>query len=104
VIHAGSQAGDLLPAERLADTGYADAELLVNGRREYGAGLVRPTRAGYRRRAGAGDGFAAGGFRLDRERQRMTCPEGHQSGGRTPAVDGGHDRVIEVEFSGPPPG
>ena len=99
VIHTGLQAKDLLPAEHLADTGYVDAELLVNSRQEYGVDLVGPTRADYHWQARAGDGFAAGDFRVDWEQQRMTCPEGRQSSGWTPAVDRGHNQVIKVKFS-----
>ncbi len=47
VIHAGLKAKDLLPSKHLADTGYVDAELLVQSQREYGVDLVGPTRGDY---------------------------------------------------------
>jgi transposase len=79
VIHEGLAAKGLLPGMHLADTGYVDAELLVRSRRDYGVDLVGPTRADYHWQAGAGEGFAAGDFRVDWERQRMTCPEGRRA-------------------------
>jgi hypothetical protein len=68
------EAKGLLPGKHLADTGYVDAELLVNGRQQFGVDLVGPTRARHHWQAGAGAGFAAGDFRVDWERPRLTCP------------------------------
>jgi transposase len=99
VIHEGLQAKDLLPCKHLADTGYVDAELLVQSREEYGVDLVGPARADYHWQASAAEGFAAGDFRVDWEQERMTCPEGRQSSGWSPAVDKGHNHVIKVKFS-----
>ena len=99
VIHEGLQTKGLLPLKHLTDTGYVDAELLVNSRQGYGVDLVGPTRADYHWQARTGDGFAAGDFYVDWEQQRMTCPEGRQSSGWTPAVDKGHNHVIKVKFS-----
>jgi transposase len=98
-IHEGLQAKGLLPSKHLADTGYIDAELLVQSREKYGVDLVGPTRADYHWQASAAEGFAAGDFRVDWERERMTCPEGRQSSGWSLAVDKGHNRVIKVKFS-----
>jgi transposase len=99
VIHEGLEAKGLLPGKHLADAGYVDAELLVKSRQEFGVDLVGPTRADHHWQAGAGAGFAAGDFRVDWERQRLTCPEGRHSSGWTPAVDGRHNEVIKVKFS-----
>jgi transposase len=65
LIHAGWQAKDLLPSKHLADTGYVDADLLVQSRQEYGVDLLGPTRADYHWQASAAEGFAAGDFRVD---------------------------------------
>src|SRR5262245_56308898 len=100
VIHESLQAKGLLPSKHLADTGYVDAELLVQSQQKYGIDLVGPTRADYHWQAGAGQGFAAGDFRVDWQEQRMTCPEGRLSSGWSPAVDKGHNHVIKVKFSG----
>jgi transposase len=99
VIHEALKAKDLLPDKHLADTGYVDAELLVQSQQEYGVDLVGPTRADYHWQANAAEGFAAGDFHVDWEQQRMTCPEGRPSSGWSPAVDKGHNQVIKVKFS-----
>ena len=43
VIREDFQAKDLLPGEHLVDTGYIDAELLVQSKERYGLDLVGPT-------------------------------------------------------------
>jgi hypothetical protein len=98
-IHEALRSKDLLPGQHLTDTGYLDAELLVNSQKEYGVDLVGPTRPDYRWQARAGDGFAASDFQVDWEAQRVTCPEGRLSIGWTEAVDRGHNDVIKVKFS-----
>jgi transposase len=98
-IHEALQAKDLLPGKHLTDTGYLDAELLVNSQKEYGVDLVGPTRLDYRWQAQAGEGFAAGDFQVDWEVERVTCPEGRVSIGWTAAVDRGHNEVVKVKFS-----
>jgi hypothetical protein len=69
VIHEDLQTKELLPGKHLADTGYVDAELFVRSQQKYGIDLVGPTRADYHWQAGAGQGFAAGDFRVDWEEQ-----------------------------------
>jgi len=98
-IHQALRDKDLLPGKHLADTGYVDAELLVDSQQEYGIDLVGPTRPDYRWQAKAGEGFAAGDVRIDWEGEQATCPEGRTSTGWTPAVDRGHNEVIKIKFS-----
>jgi hypothetical protein len=87
------------PGQHLTDTGYLDAELLVDSQQQFGVDLVGPTRPDYHWQARAGEGFAASDFQVDRESQRVTCPEGRLSVGWTEAVDRGHNAVIKVKFS-----
>jgi transposase len=98
-IHQALQAKDLLPGQHLTDTGYLDAELLVDSQKDYGVDVVGPTRLDYRWQAQASEGFAAGDFQVDWEGERVTCPEGRLSIGWTAAVDRGHNEVIKVKFS-----
>jgi len=98
-IHQDLQDQDLLPGKHLADTGYVDAELLVNSRQEFGVDLIGPTRSDYKWQAKAGAGFAASNFTIDWDGQQATCPEGHASTSWTPAVDRGHNDVIKIKFS-----
>lgn len=98
-VHRALQSKGLLPGKHIVDTGYVDAELLVASRDEYGVDLVGPTRPDYKWQAKAGNGFAAGAFRIDWDSQHATCPAGRTSTSWTPAVDRGHNRVIKVKFS-----
>jgi transposase len=76
-----------------------DAELLVDGREDFGVDLVGPTRPDYRWQAKAGEGFAAAAFRVDREGGRVSCPEGRLGIGWAAAAGRGHNDVITVKFS-----
>ena len=78
-IHQALRDRDLLPGKHLVDTGYVDAELLVDSRREFGVDLVGPTRLDYKWQAKAGAGFASSDFTIDWEGQEATCPEGRTS-------------------------
>jgi transposase len=98
-LHRALKAKELLPGKHLTDTGYVDAELLVDSRKDYGVELVGPTRPDYRWQAQAGEGFAASDFQIDWEAERVTCPAGRASIGWSPAVDRGHNEVIKVKFS-----
>lgn len=81
------------------DTGYLDAELLVESQKDYGVVLVEPTRPDYKWQARAGTGFAVEHFTIDWLNQEATCPEGHTSSGWTPAVDRDHNDVVMNKFS-----
>jgi transposase len=98
-IHQALQDKDLLPERHIVDTGYLDAELLVQSQKDYGVVLVGPTRPDYKWQARAGTGFAAEHFTIDWLNQEATCPEGHTSSGWTPAVDRDHNDVIKIKFS-----
>lgn len=98
-IHAALKGKDLLPERHLVDTGFLDAELLVESQRNFGVDLVGPTRADYKWQAREVTGFDAAKFRIDWERQQATCPEGHTSISWSPAVDKRTNEVIKIKFS-----
>ncbi len=95
-IHRALEGKGLLPGRHLVDTGYLDAELLVNTKRDFGVDLVGPTRRDYRWQARAGKGFDAASFTVDWERKKLTCPEGRKSLSWTPAVDNRHNEVVRT--------
>jgi len=97
--HRALRRKGLLPAQHLVDTGYLDAALLVETRRDFGVDLVGPTRGDRRWQAQAGKGFAAEAFAVDWEAQRVTCPSGARSASWTPAVDNRGAAVVKVKFS-----
>lgn len=98
-VHADLKARDLLPSPHLVDTGYLDAQLLVESRANYDVELFGPTRADYHWQARAGEGFDAEHFSVDWDRQRATCPAGCTSLSWTPAIDKRDNEVIKVKFS-----
>jgi transposase len=98
-IHEALAAKDLLPSRQLVDTGYVEARLLVQIRRDYEVDLYGPTRSDYHWQSQAGHGFDAGSFLIDWEKQQATCPEGKKSLSWTPAVDRGDNQVIKIKFS-----
>jgi transposase len=98
-IHASLQARDLLPSVHFADTGFIDAELLVESAQRYQVDLFGPVRENYRRQAREGQGFAGQDFAIDWDARRATCPAGCQSMSWTPATDKRRNPVIQIKFS-----
>ena len=78
-IHDALAAKELAPSEHLADAAYVSAGHLVTARERYGIDLVgppRPDQSWQKQQEGA---FHATDFTVDWERQRVRCPEGHES-------------------------
>jgi transposase len=76
-----------------------DAALLVESKAEYGVDLLGPTRADYRWQARAGQGFAAGDFKIDWRSRQATCPAGKTSLSWSDAIDNRTNEVIKIKFS-----
>lgn len=98
-IHAALKTRDLLPAQHLVDTGYLDANLLVQSQQEFGVDLVGPTRPDVKWQAQEDTGFTAQDFQIDWTQQTATCPAGKTSSSWTPAVDSRATEVIKIKFS-----
>jgi transposase len=98
-IHEGLAQRELLPSIHLTDTGYIDAELLIESERRYQLDLLGPVRGDYHRQAQEGNGFAAADFLIDWETKRATCPASQTSISWTPAVDRSSNPVIKIKFS-----
>lgn len=98
-VHEDLQAKDLLPAVHLVDTGFLDAELLVESQRKYGVELLGPTRKDQRWQGRAAEGFGAESFVVDWERRQAICPQGHASVEWVPRIDNRGNDSIYVRFS-----
>ena len=98
-LHEALQSQDLLPSVHLVDTGYVDAERLVESKRDYGVDLYGPARRDCKRQAHEAKGFAADQFRIDWEQQQAICPQGCTSNNWTPAQDRSGNPVIKIKFS-----
>ncbi len=98
-IHAGLERKELLPAEHIVDTGYVDAQLLVESQQNYSIDLVGPTRKDSHWQASQNAGFDASHFLIDWEHQLATCPQGHTSSSWAPGIDNRTNEVIKIKFS-----
>jgi transposase len=98
-IHAALQQRGLPPGTHIVDTGFLDADLLVDSQNDYGVDLLGPTRLDYHWQAREGTGFDAQHFQIDWAQQHATCPAGKLSTGWMPAVDNRGNAVIKVKFS-----
>jgi transposase len=98
-IHAALQQRGSLPGTHIVDTGFLDAELLVESQEHYGVDLLGPTRRDYHWQAREGAGLAAQHFQIDWNQQHATCPAGKASISWTPSIDNRDNPVIKVKFS-----
>ena len=98
-IHDRLAAKGLLPAEHFVDSGYVDAGLLTSSRRDHGLSLEGPVRGVSSRQTRAGQGYSLPHFRIDWDREQVTCPQGKTSVyWRTLRLADGTPR-IQVQFS-----
>jgi transposase len=79
------------------DTGFLDADLLVDSRNNYNVDLLGPTRLDYHWQAREGAGFDAQHFQIDWDHHQASCPAGKTSISWTPAVDSRRNAVIKVD-------
>jgi transposase len=99
LIHEALKEKNLLPQIQFVDTGYLDAELLAESKKNYGVDLYGPTRPDYRWQARAKQGFGMQDFEIDWDRKKAICPEDHESVEWTPFVDNRGNDVIRLKFS-----
>ena len=97
-IHAALEQRGLLPGTHIADTGFLDADLLVDSRDDYGVDWLGPTRLDDHWQAREGAGFDAQHFQIDGDHHQASCPAGKTSISWTPAVDNRGNAVIKVKF------
>lgn len=79
VVHTSLQKRALLPCEHLVDKGYTDSEGLVRSTRDYGVNLTGPVATDPSWQARTREGFDQSQFRVDWDRQVVTCPQGKAS-------------------------
>jgi len=98
-IHEALQRRGLLPRTYIVDTGFLDAELLIESQAHYGVDLLGPTHLDDHWQARAGAGFDAQRFQIDWNQEHATCPGGKTSISWTPAIDNRDNPVLKVKFS-----
>jgi transposase len=77
-IQKSMQAKNLLPARHLVDTGYVDAQLVIESSRKYGIELFGPMRLNPSWQSREG-GIDAAQFQIDWDKKQAQCPLGNQS-------------------------
>ena len=75
-IHNHLADHNLLPSEHIVDTGYVDAELIVNSRHKHNIDLVGPVQTDTSWQAKEGQGFDTSSFLINWEEKTTTCPRG----------------------------
>lgn len=98
-IHQALAAHHLLPQTHVVDTGYIDAQELVNSQQSWGVDLFGPTRKDYHWQARDGTGFAAERFAVDWQKKSATCPAGKISSSWSPVEDRRGNPVIKIKFA-----
>lgn len=98
-IHAALAFHDLLPQKHVVDTGYVDAQELVQSRQNYDVDLFGPTREDYHWQARENSGFAASHFDIDWLHECATCPAGKVSSSWSPSQDRRGNPVIKIKFA-----
>jgi transposase len=98
-VHQDEQARDLLPGQHVVDSGYVDAELLVESQQQYGIDLCGPPRANVQWQAQAQGGFSAGDFAIDWAARQATCPGGKTSRRWHEGMDSYQNPLLTISFS-----
>jgi transposase len=96
--HADLAGVDLLPEEHLVDAGYTSVDHVLGARGDYGVELVGPLPPDSGWQARDEGGFDLTRFRIDWDRQQVTCPTGKTSRN----WHDGHSRqglpIVQVSF------
>ena len=92
-------ARDLAPDQHLVDTGYIDAELLVESQNKYNITLVGPPRGNPSWQAKTPGAYTRAVFEIDWDGKQMRCPQGHVSSTWTPQIDRFGMASFSVKFA-----
>jgi transposase len=97
-IQADLAARELTPSEHYVDSGYVDAQALVDSQRQE-IKLVGPMQADGCWQARTPNGITNAQFVLDWEAEQAVCPEGKLSRSWQPCTDGHNNAGIVVRFA-----
>ena len=98
-IQQALAAKDLLPAEHLVDSGYVDAEVLVESKAQHAITVVGPVTADPSWQAHTANGLTSSQFVLDWDAHQAHCPGGKVSESWVPTTDAWENAVIVVQFA-----
>lgn len=98
-VHEALENKGMLPSAHITDSGYMVIEALIAARRDYGVELLGAVRETKHWQVREGKGFDLSNFKVDWERERVTCPEGKHSIRWSPTKDAGGRDIIDIQFS-----
>ena len=98
-IHQALEEKELLPEIHSVDSGYIDAELLVDSQQTYGVDLLGPSRGDFTWQSKKDEGFATKDFTIDWDEQQAHCPQGHTSVSWRDGMDNRGNPVVRIKFS-----
>lgn len=98
-IQANLAARDLCPSEHYVDSGYVDAQALVESQRDHHITLVAPVQADPSWQAHSPTGITAAQFAINWDATHVVCPSGKRSRRWQPCTDGNGNAAIVVQFA-----
>ena len=98
VIHTRLASNNLLPEKHIVDTGYVDAQNLVDSKSIFNVDLVGKVLPKSSWQATAQEGFEQNCFKIDWDLKRVDCPMGKQSKSWRTYEDCNQRPVIKVQF------
>lgn len=98
-IHQSLARKKMLPKEHFVDSGYIDANLLLDSPQTYGVSLIGPVPKDTSWQALAGTGYDLSQFMIDWETHTAICPQGKRSQKWNNYTEEGKGEVIFVKFS-----
>ncbi len=100
LTHQSPEKKDLLPALHVADTGFADAELMqAAAMNQYKIDLLGPSHLDRQWQSRHNRQFCAENFTIDWQRKKVTCPAGKESSSWSDAKTETAKQVVKVKFS-----
>ena len=79
LIHEQLEQKRLLPEVHLVDTGFIDADLILDSAKDYGIELLGPMRLASNWQAKTPEAYDLSRFTIDWDNERVLCPEGKHS-------------------------
>ncbi len=98
IVHQSLERRGLLPDDHLVDKGYTDSRVLVDGQQRYGVTIIGPVADDPSWQAREG-GLTKAAFRVDWERQVVTCPAGNESISWLPNTWPKNGMIFEARFA-----
>lgn len=98
-VHQSLSEKMLLPEEHFMDAGYVTAEHIIDSETNYGVALIGPVRGNPSWQSQKNSKFTADQFQVNWDKQKVTCPQGHQSIIWRSKIDNRDLPVVDVHFS-----